>query len=103
MVKIEVALARIEERQISMANEIQRIQDSNDHKHANTKMAMENFVPRREIDAGFAKLSDKIDASNKRIEDLEADRKKVTMALLSSAATMVLSILGFVLKKVGLF
>lgn len=102
MIKIEVALARIEERQISVAKDIATLQREADHRHANIKQSMDAFVPRREIESSFVKVYEKIDGTSKRLDDLEADRKRVLWSIAWSWVSIIVGIGSMVLKKVGM-
>ena len=82
---ILVALARIEER-------IKAQTEQSEHRHNNLKMAIEGFVPRREIEQLFA-------AQQAQIDDLKGSRSKV-IGWLAAAWLSGLSLLGsLILKK----
>lgn len=72
-------LGRIEERQKSD-------REAADHRHANTKMILETFVPRRELEAKFDSAGRERGNLSDRIEKLETNQGWLVKTLLGAWA-----------------
>ena len=82
--QILVALARIEER-------IKAQTEQSEHRHNNLKMAIETFVPRRELDEKFSAIQD-------HIKDLQSSRARV-IGWLAAAWLSGLGLVGGLLLR----
>ena len=106
--EIKLALTRIEERTAAAA-------EAAEHRHANLRQAMENYVPRRELDQIFAgigvrmasiegELDDKaarstLDALEKRVSKVESNQERVIWAVLSTLGMAAANLFGVTLKR----
>lgn len=95
LIEIKVALARIEERQVSLQKADEYAQSAADHRHRNMMTVIEQFVPRREIEAKEKALSDRIDAVEAKVSTVE---KRMWGAIGTAGA----AIFGVFLEKLGI-
>lgn len=96
---IKLSLARIEERMTASS-------ESAEHRHANLKQAMDNFVPRRELDQTFAGLGARITSIEADVEEKvtesEVTEVKRRIGLIEGNQTwLIRSVLGLVLTSIA--
>lgn len=82
--QVLIALARIEERIKAQAEQAE-------HRHANLKMVVEGFVPRRELDEKFSAITG-------QIKDLQSSRAKL-IGWIAAAWLAGLSVVGSLIVR----
>ena len=106
--EIKLVLTRIEERMAAGA-------EAAEHRHANMRAALDNFVPRREIEQTFAGLTVRLSSVEadlderpdakciaeieRRLGKIESNQERVIWAVLSTVALTVASLFGVSIKR----
>lgn len=99
VMEIKFSLIRIEERMAASA-------EAAEHRHANIKQAMDNFVPRRELDQTFAGLNTRLTSLDadvaEKASETEVDEVKRRLGLVEGNQTWVIrSVLGLVFSAIA--
>nr|WP_128083395.1 hypothetical protein [Methylobacterium sp. B34] len=100
---IKYAVGRIEATVTALQVADATAQANADHRHRNVMQAIETFVPRRELEIEFGKCADRAEHLSKRIDDLEADRKKVLWGVASAWFGPVAAAIIYVIKNFKIF
>lgn len=90
--QILVALARIEER-------IKAQTEQSEHRHNNMKLAVEGFVPRRELDERFRSMEERLERSELRQDRADGHISKAAWAIVTAWLSGIGVVVSLLMKK----